>query len=63
MILGSAQLMEKSESPPAVLRQNVASRGGTTESALLVFEKGGFTKLVEDVVEAAYQRAKELGNQ
>ena len=60
-ILGSAYLMQKSGKPPAELRRNVTSRGGTTERALQVFEKGGFTRLVEDAVEAAYRRAKELG--
>jgi len=60
-ILGSAYLMQKSGKPPAELRRNVTSRGGTTERALQVFEEGGFIKLVEDAVKAAYRRAKELG--
>jgi pyrroline-5-carboxylate reductase len=61
-ILGSAHLMQGSSKPPAELRRNVTSKGGTTERALQVFEEGGFSKLVEDAVEAAYRRAKELGN-
>ena len=60
-LLGSAQLMGQSGKPPAELRRNVTSRGGTTESALQVFDKGGFAGLVEDAVKAAYRRAKELG--
>ncbi len=60
-LLGSAQLMGQSGKPPAELRRNVTSRGGTTESALKVFDEGGFARLVEDAVKAAYRRAKELG--
>ena len=61
-MLGSAHLMQKYGKPPAELRRNVTSRGGTTERALKVFEEGGFAKLVEDAVKAAYQRSKELGS-
>jgi pyrroline-5-carboxylate reductase len=60
-ILGSAHLMQKSGKPPAELRRNVTSRGGTTERALQVFEQGGFARLVEEAVKAAWERAKELG--
>jgi pyrroline-5-carboxylate reductase len=56
-ILGAAHLMQKSGKPPAELRRNVTSRGGTTERALQVFAEGGFAKLVEDAVKAAYERA------
>jgi len=62
-LLGSAHLMQQSAKSPAELRRDVTSRGGTTERALQVFEEGGFTKIVEDAVKAAYRRAKELGNQ
>jgi pyrroline-5-carboxylate reductase len=62
MVFGSANLLVKSGQPPAELRRNVTSKGGTTEAALKVFENGGFNILVEDAVKAAYLRAKELGN-
>jgi pyrroline-5-carboxylate reductase len=62
MIFGSANLLVKSGQPPAELRRNVTSRGGTTEAALKVFTDGGFNTLVEEAVKAAHQRAKELGN-
>jgi pyrroline-5-carboxylate reductase len=39
----------------------VTSKGGTTERALKAFEDGGFARLVEEAVRAAYLRAKELG--
>jgi pyrroline-5-carboxylate reductase len=60
-MLGSAYLIQKSDKPPSELRQDVTSRGGTTEHALQVFEKGGFVGLVNEAVRAAYNRAKELG--
>jgi pyrroline-5-carboxylate reductase len=60
-VLGSAHLLEKSGRPAAELRRNVTSKGGTTERALEVFEKGGFHGLVAQAVKAAYQRAGELG--
>jgi pyrroline-5-carboxylate reductase len=60
-MLGSAQLLLKSGKSPAELRRNVTSKGGTTERAINVFEEGGFARLVEAAVRAAYLRAKELG--
>jgi pyrroline-5-carboxylate reductase len=61
-MLGSAHLMQKSGKVPAELIRNVASRGGTTERALQVFEEGGFAELVKKAVRAAYRRAGELGS-
>jgi pyrroline-5-carboxylate reductase len=60
-IVGSTQLLLKSDKPPAELRRAVTSKGGTTERALQVFTDGGFSKLIGDAVQAAYRRAKELG--
>jgi pyrroline-5-carboxylate reductase len=60
-LLGSAELLGKSGRGPAELRRSVTSPGGTTERALKVFEEGGFARLVEQAVKAAYERAKELG--
>ncbi len=39
----------------------VASKGGTTESALSVFEEGGLEKTIINAVKAANDRALELG--
>ncbi len=61
-MLGSVHLMQQSGKPPAELRRNVTSPGGTTESALKVFEEGGFRRLIENAVKAAYRRARELGD-
>ncbi len=60
-LLGAAHLMQEAEESPAELRCNVTSKGGTTEKALQVFNEGNLTGLVEDAIQAAYRRAKELG--
>jgi len=38
----------------------VASKGGTTEAALRVFEKNGLSRIVEEATKAAFNRAQEL---
>jgi pyrroline-5-carboxylate reductase len=60
-MLGSANLIRESGQPPAELRRNVTSRGGTTEKALDIFEEAGLSRIVADAVRAACERAKELG--
>jgi pyrroline-5-carboxylate reductase len=61
-LLGSAHLLVQSGRPPDELRRSVTSPGGTTEAALKVFEEGGFGRLVNKAVRAAYNRAGELGS-
>ncbi len=61
-MLGAAQLLAQSGQSAAILRQNVTSKGGTTEAALKVFESAEFRGLAAKAVRAAYERAKELGN-
>ena len=60
-MLGAAKLMSNSKKPPAELRRNVTSKGGTTERAIEVFEKNDLAGIVSRAVKAACQRAKELG--
>jgi pyrroline-5-carboxylate reductase len=60
-MLGSGRLIQKSGEEPAELRRRVTSPGGTTAQAMLQFEQGKFTDLVKRAVEAAYNKAKELG--
>ena len=60
-LLGAATLLKASEEPPAVLRENVTSKGGTTAAGLAVFEAAEFRGLVADVVAAAAARSRELG--
>jgi len=59
--LGATHLLQKSAKPPAELRRNVTSPGGTTAAAIEQLEKGGLNKLVALAVAAAFKRAKELG--
>ncbi len=61
-MLGSGQLIQKSGKSPAELRRMVTSPGGTTAEALAVFEKEGLASLVKQAVQAAYDKAKKLGN-
>jgi len=45
---------------PDELRRRVTSPGGTTEQALLSFQRDGFEQMVARAVSAAQQRAAEL---
>ncbi len=59
---GSAELIRESGLDIGNLISMVASRGGTTEKALEVFEQSGLSKIVESAVQAALKRAHELEN-
>jgi pyrroline-5-carboxylate reductase len=61
-MIGATQLMNKSSKTPAELRRDVTSKGGTTERAIEMFEKNDLPGIVAKAVQAAYQRAKELGD-
>ncbi|RVU31031.1 pyrroline-5-carboxylate reductase [Neptunomonas marina] len=58
--LGSAKMAQGSSFKPAELRQQVTSKGGTTESAINYFEQNGFPSIVRGAVKAAYSRSVEL---
>ena len=62
-MLGAAKLAASSSEPPATLRKNVTSKGGTTEAALNVFERGKARRALPRAVEAASRRATELGEE
>ena len=61
VMLGSVHFMHKSGKEAAELRRMVTSPGGTTAEALLQLEKGGFSDLLKQAVNAAYDKAKRLG--
>jgi len=61
VMLGSVHFMHKSGKEAAELRRMVTSPGGTTAEALLRLEKGGFSDLLKQAVNAAYDKAKRLG--
>ncbi len=60
-MIGSADLIRKTGKPPAELRRMVTSPGGTTARAIEKFESGNLPRLVLEAVQAALERARELG--
>lgn len=65
--LGAARMACESQSSPAELRQQVTSKGGTTEQAILSFQSANFQEIVFQALEAANNRsitlAEELGSE
>jgi pyrroline-5-carboxylate reductase len=59
-LIGSAQMLVKSQDSAAVLRQKVTSKGGTTQAATDVFIKHGINSIFTEALTAARTRAKEL---
>lgn len=57
---GATELAALSHESPAVLRERVTSKGGTTAAALAVFEQAGFGQIVLNAMQAANNRAAEL---
>jgi pyrroline-5-carboxylate reductase len=62
-VLGSAKLAAQSGEPPAQLRRNVTSKGGTTEAALKVFEAEQLAARFAKALAAATQRGAEMGDE
>ncbi len=59
-LYGSAALLRDAESSPAELIGKVASKGGTTEAALSVFDEGDLKGIVKRAIAKAKQRSEEL---
>jgi pyrroline-5-carboxylate reductase len=62
-VLGAAKLAVGSDEPPAQLRKNVTSKGGTTEAALNVFEQEKLAERFARALQAASRRGTELGKE
>lgn len=60
-LLGSARYAQESGRHPADLRNQVTSPGGTTTEGLLVLEDAGLRAAFTEAIQAAYERAQELG--
>ncbi|MFC2014064.1 pyrroline-5-carboxylate reductase [Chloroflexota bacterium] len=60
-IVGAGHFVQKSGKELDELRRMVTSPGGTTAEALLQFEEGKLLETVKQAVEAAYNKARELG--
>lgn len=58
---GAAAMVANSDESIARLRHNVTSKGGTTAAALACFNELGLTTMVDDAMQAAYDRAQTLG--
>lgn len=59
-VYGSAKMVRDTDTHPAVLKDNVASPGGTTIYGIHKLESMGFRDSVISAVEAATQRGKQL---
>ena len=60
-VAGSGELLHRASEPPAMLRQNVTSPGGTTAAALgVLMADDGLQPLMVRAVAAAAKRAREL---
>ena len=60
---GATALAQASDEPPAVLRERVTSKGGTTHAAISSLEADGVKAAFVQAIRAAQQRARELGEQ
>jgi pyrroline-5-carboxylate reductase len=60
---GAASMARAKENTPAVLRENVTSKGGTTAAALNVFNEHQMPMIIEKAMRAAHDRAVEFGDQ
>lgn len=60
-VLGAAKLAAQSDEPPALLRERVTSKGGTTEAALRVFAEEDMAGRLARALRAASERGAELG--
>jgi pyrroline-5-carboxylate reductase len=60
-VLGSSRLLEESAQHPAQVKDMVTSPGGTTIAGVRALEAGGFRSAVIEAVNAATNRAVELG--
>jgi pyrroline-5-carboxylate reductase len=60
---GSAALAQASSDSPALLRERVTSKGGTTYAALTSMETSGVKTAIVKALKAAQRRAGELGDE
>ena len=61
--VGASELARRSDEPPAVLRQRVTSKGGTTYAAITSMEQDKVQEQFIRAMQAACDRAHELGNE
>ena len=61
--VGASELARRSDETPAVLRQRVTSKGGTTYAAIQSMEQDALGDKFVQAMQAARQRAHELGDE
>ena len=62
-LVGAAELARSSSDTPAVLREKVTSKGGTTYAALTVMQDKGIHASLVEAMQAARDRAQSLGKE
>lgn len=60
---GATELARRSADSPALLRERVTSKGGTTYAALTALDAAGVQQAFIGAMQAAQQRARELGDE
>jgi pyrroline-5-carboxylate reductase len=60
---GASALALQGDEPPALLRERVTSKGGTTHAAITSLEADGVKALFVKALKAAQRRAQELGDE
>ena len=58
--VGAGLLAQSASESPAELRARVTSKGGTTEAALNVLEKGNIRQIFSEAIAAAHRRGQQL---
>lgn len=58
--LGAAKMVVENKISISKLRENVCSKGGTTQAAISAFSEGGLEQLVTQAMDTALNRAKEM---
>lgn len=59
--IGSAILMDHTDLSASQLKTKVSSPGGTTEAAIKTMKEKWIESIIQDWIQSAYQRAKQLG--
>ncbi len=60
---GAGHLAAQSDDPPAVLRERVTSKGGSTYEALAVMRQRDLSGIMDEAMRACAARAREMGQQ